>query len=71
METAGCVFLPAAGYRFGTSVYNAGSNGYYWSSTVTNASRAYYVYFYSGYLDPANYYNRYYGFSVRLVRQVE
>ena len=71
METAGCVFLPAAGYRFGTSVYNAGSNGYYWSSTVTNASRAYRVNFESGYLDPANYYNRYYGYSVRLVREVE
>lgn len=27
------IFLPAAGYRHGTSLYGADSNGYYWSST--------------------------------------
>ena len=25
------LFLPAAGYRDGSSLYNAGSNGYFWS----------------------------------------
>jgi hypothetical protein len=27
------IFLPAAGYRHWSSLYNAGSTGYYWSST--------------------------------------
>lgn len=26
------IFLPAAGCRYGSSLFNAGSNGYYWSS---------------------------------------
>lgn len=33
MENAGAVFLPAAGYRSGTSVYDLGTEGRYWSST--------------------------------------
>ena len=28
------IFLPAAGYRIDTSLYNAGSNGRYWSSSL-------------------------------------
>ena len=28
------VFLPAAGCRYGTSLYSVGSNGYYWSSSL-------------------------------------
>ncbi len=28
------IFLPAAGYGYGTSVYGAGSEGHYWSSTL-------------------------------------
>ncbi len=73
MEEAGCVFLPAAGNRNGTSVNNAGSYGYYWSSSPhgSNASAAYYVFFYSGGLNPVNYNYRYVGASVRLVRPVE
>ena len=41
------IFLPAAGYRIGTSSGNVGSNGGYWSSTVyeSNSYRAYYLYF--------------------------
>ena len=70
-ESAGCVFLPAAGYRDGTSVTCVGSNGYYWSSTVYSPGRAYYVYFTSGYVDPAYNYIMYDGFSVRLVRPVQ
>ena len=35
MEDASCVFLPAAGYRYGTGVGNVGTYGYYWSSTCT------------------------------------
>ena len=68
---SGCVFLPAAGNRNGTSVNNAGSNGNYWSSTANGTNNAYNVNFNSGNLNPANNNNRYNGNSVRLVRQVE
>ena len=71
METSGCVFLPAAGRRDGASVFNVGSDGSYWSGTANGAGYAYYVYFNSGGVDPADYYDRYRGFSVRLVRPVE
>ena len=71
METAGCVFLPAAGYRYGASVYIVGSNGYYWSSTASsNTDTAYTLSFTSGSVSPATNVvnNRYNGQSVRLVR---
>lgn len=32
LEGAGCVFLPAAGYRGGKSINSTGKDGYYWSS---------------------------------------
>ena len=72
-EEAGCVFLPAAGRRGGTSVSIAGSYGYYWSSSPypSNVNYAYYVGFNSGGVYPANYYDRNYGYSVRVVRLAE
>lgn len=70
-EANGAVFLPAAGYRHATSVYDVGSYGYYWSSSSYGSSYAYFVYFYSSYLSTSNGYNnffgRYKGQSVRLV----
>ncbi len=69
METAGAVFLPAAGYRSGTSV-DVGSYGYYWSSTAYGAGPAY-AYFESSNLSPNSNGLRYYGVSVRLVRPAE
>ncbi len=73
LESKGCVFLPAAGYRSGSSVSNVGSNGGYWSSTPnsSNVDYAYGVYFGSGYMDPQGSYNRCFGFSVRLARNYE
>lgn len=70
-EAAGCVFLPAAGGRYGTKVLGAGSNGRYWSSSPSDADAAYYVGFSSGNLSPAGSLDRDYGNSVRLVRQVQ
>ena len=67
-EAKGAVFLPAAGDRYGTGVYDVGSYGYYWSSTPGGTNYAYYLYFYSGSLNPQDYGSRYYGLSVRLVR---
>ena len=64
------IFLPAAGYRHVSSLYDAGSDGDYWSSSLTSGSPsdAWYVYFYSSNVY-RYYYNRYYGFSVRPVCQ--
>jgi hypothetical protein len=70
-ESAGCVFLPAAGYRNGYLVYDVGSLGTYWSSTASSASNAYYVRFILGTVNPANNSSRYRGYSVRLVRPAE
>ena len=71
MESAGCVFLPAAGYRNGSSVVEPGTNGYYWIATHYDAEYAYGVYFSSSILRPAVYDKRSYGYSVRLVCDVE
>ncbi len=68
MESAGCVFLPAAGYRNGSTVGVLGASGFYWSATPNVTDRAYRVYFLSSNLFPANYNYRYCGYSVRLVR---
>ena len=70
-ESAGCVFLPAAGGRDGASVFDVGSFGYYWSSTAAGSGYAYGVRFLSGSVSPANSDYRRVGFSVRLVRPVE
>ena len=32
------IFLPAAGFRGGTGLYNAGSYGYYWSSSLSSST---------------------------------
>lgn len=73
LEAKGCVFLPAAGHHNGVSVNDAGTDGYYWSSSPHGsfASSAFAVRFYSDNLILAGYGNRYYGLSVRLVRQAE
>lgn len=68
-EEAGVVFLPAAGYRNPTEVQNAGTYGYYWSTTAYQSSQADYLY-----ISPSNnnysvshVHDRYMGHSVRLV----
>ena len=64
------IFLPAAGYRSDSSLYNAVSGGYYWSSSLNNYPvEAWLLYFDSGYcgMYPGN--NRYYGQSFRAVCQ--
>ena len=68
MEAAGAVFLPAAGSRYGTGVGNVGDDGLYWSSTPNDEYYVYTMFFVSGNLGAANYYNRVNGFSVRPVR---
>lgn len=62
------IFLPCAGYGSGTSLYYAGSFGYYWSSVpLSDSYNAFELFFYSGY-HYTNLHNRNYGFSVRPVQ---
>ncbi len=67
LESAGAVFLPAAGYRIGENIDDVQFLGVYWSATPGDLHCAYYLYFYSseGYL--SNYLG-YYGKAVRLVQ---
>ncbi len=63
------IFLPAAGYHINSSLLNAGTRGYYWSSSLGSGDQmhAYYVFFTLG----SNTWdddNRDYGRSVRPVR---
>ncbi|MBQ3676081.1 MAG: hypothetical protein II926_01755, partial [Bacteroidales bacterium] len=71
MEANGAVFLPAAGSRYGMRMIEVGSSGYYWSSTASRSDYASELRFYNdlvvGYISS----ERYYGQSVRLVRNVE
>lgn len=64
------IFLPAAGYRYGSSLSSAGVDGYYWGSTPddSNSYYAWYLYFYSGVQDMRGYY-RDRGRSVRPVTE--
>jgi uncharacterized protein (TIGR02145 family) len=62
------VFFPAAGYGNGASLNNRGSRGYYWSAAWLSADNAYIMYFHSSTVNPQYYNYRYYGHSVRAVR---
>ena len=64
------IFLPAAGYRYDSSLYDAGSLGHYWSSSLSTDSPDYacYLYFRSDLVSWGNS-SRYFGFTVRPVCQ--
>lgn len=64
------LFLPAAGYRYATSLYLAGSDGFYWSRAINadEPNRAYNMGFNSSSLGLNNNY-RHFGFRVRPVRK--
>ena len=59
------LWLVRAGNIDSGSLGRSGDYGYYWSSTVNSASRAYYLGIGSGYFYPSGSDGRYYGFSVR------
>ena len=71
LEAKGCVFLPAAGQRDGSSVLFVGEAGYYWSSTasVTQGAYAFHKTSSSLFLSFSCY--RHIGHSVRLVRNAD
>lgn len=59
------IFLPVAGYRSDSSLYYAGSCGYYWSSSFDTFGNALYLFISSS----VRRYSRYCGLSVRPVCQ--
>ena len=68
MEAAGCVFLPAAGWRDATTIKKVNEYVRYWtSSTYSSAGYAHNVGIESTIMTPANYNQKNYGYSVRLV----
>ena len=81
MESAGCVFLPAAGRRgdafSGVTIFYSGSYGHYWSSSSCDISsfaydytgRAYMLYFWKSEMKTMDNV-RYLGMSVRLVQDI-
>ena len=62
------IFLPAAGYRYGSSLSCAGGNGCYWSSTPGGTNNASSLYFNSS-SHYTSWVDRYYGHSVRPVSE--
>lgn len=76
LEAKGCVFLPAAGNRTGTTVSDAGNAGAYWTATGSNSNASYSNRVSFGQTSWGNpefgaQQQKTYGHSVRLVRAVE
>ena len=79
MEAEGAIFLPAGGWRDQSTIKQAGSEGYYWTTTVLNNKDAYEFKFGTGGTSfsgtkpkyKMNQYHRYSGNTVRLVREYE
>jgi len=67
MEAAGAIFLPAAGARNGTNVYNVSMGGPYWSCTYDDENNAWMVDLGTDFVE-MDYGFRSRGFSVRLVK---
>ena len=69
LEAAGAVFLPASGYRDGSSINYVQYYGYYWSATPIDSLYASCLRFYSNGAVWGTYY-RYNGRAVRLVQDL-
>ena len=69
LEQSGAIFLPAAGGRYGLIIDHVQNYGLYWSATDNNSNYAHFLFFHS---DEARIpgHNRYYGNSVRLVKDM-
>jgi hypothetical protein len=62
------LFFPCSGNGYGSSWYDRGSNGLYWSRSLYSAAYGRYLYFLSSGVNPAYNYNRFLGFAVRPVQ---
>lgn len=63
------IFFPASGFGAGTTMYNRGVNGYYWSSSWDSARRALKLSFYSVGVYTQNPDDRFAGFLIRPVME--
>ena len=70
-ELNGAVFLPAGGYRDGTTTSMENSEGYYWSSGSYALSHAYSIWFSNSNGSCIDYKPRARGYSIRLVRVIQ
>lgn len=70
LETKGCVFMPAAGYRSGTGGGGEEERGRYWLATEKGDDSAYSSFFGTASYNPDNDFYRRFGRSVRLVYPV-
>ena len=68
IEALGAVFIPATGYRNGTTIQDVNSKGRYWTSEDYNVDGAYKAYFYNNGYEGNTGGHLYFGFPVRLVR---
>ena len=64
------LYFNRAGYVLSDALYYPGSGGYFWSSTVSSSSFAYVLGFSSTLVNPANYSNRYNGWTVRCLARL-
>lgn len=70
LEVHGAVFLPFTGFRQGTTVDPPTSYGYYWTASCYSANEAHQLVFSGSFVIMDRNY-RYYGYAVRLVRNVQ
>lgn len=67
MEAAGAIFLPAAANRYASTINDAGTYGFYYTSSHYNENSVWYIYFGESNVAP-QIQSRSYGRSVRLVK---
>jgi hypothetical protein len=67
MEAAGAIFLPAAAARYASTINDAGTYGFYYTSSHYNENSVWYIYFGESNVAP-QIQSRSYGRSVRLVK---
>ena len=70
LQNNGCVFLPAAGDRQGTTLYEP-KYGCYWSTTYQNNNNAFDLLFKENDIETTNYSSRSIGKSIRLVYPIQ
>jgi hypothetical protein len=63
------VFFPCCGNGNGTSRYRRGSYGFFWSSSLSSQTIGRILSFDSGGVNPQGNYNRFYGCSIRAVKE--
>ncbi|MBO4580967.1 MAG: hypothetical protein J5701_01595 [Bacteroidales bacterium] len=71
LDSAGCVFLPAAGERNGTSVNSVGNRGSYWSASCYSCLYSHLLFFNLSYLGTSNFCARFSCNAVRLVKDTQ